>query len=289
MAEMTATLASSCPAGLGSPSIACVRLVISSPTSPARTSRPPPDHRPRARVHRPGTGAGTTIPVMHNVRHARYTTHTIPVAQITPVNVYPMAHAKVWAMSRFRLTCVGTHALLMHNSRLSNPLDPTAKAMKRITSKRIKTEEDHVALAQLEHAGGLYFDPDLGPYLPGQNFERCLVDAARITKSGKKIERGVFIDSDINPLFYDGPRDAELLWKDENFRHSASVKVGTQRVTRTRPQFRQWKVDAEGQYDPSVINLQELAEIADTAGKMIGLGDWRPRFGRFVATVEKIS
>lgn len=191
-------------------------------------------------------------------------------------------------MARFQLTCTGTHTLLLHNARLSNPLDEVAKAMKRVTSKRTKTEEDHEELARLEHMGSLYFDTDIGPYLPGQNFERCLVDAGRITKSGKKIERGVFVTSDVNPIAYDGPRDVAGLWKDENFRHSASVKVGTSRVTRTRPQFRKWAAQAEGTYDPAVINLDELREIAVTAGTMIGLGDWRPRFGRFEATVEKI-
>lgn len=192
-------------------------------------------------------------------------------------------------MARFRLTCTGTKPLLMHNARLSNPLDEVAKAMKRITAKRLKTDDDHEELARLEHMGGLYFDPDVGPYMPGQNFERCLVDAARITKSGKKIERGVFVDTDVNPLSYDGPRDVDGLWKDENFRHAASVKVGTSRVTRTRPHFRTWVTEAEGEYDSAVINLTELAEIGTTAGLMIGLGDWRPRFGRFVAQVERVS
>jgi hypothetical protein len=192
-------------------------------------------------------------------------------------------------MSRFRVSCAGTHALLMHNARLSNPLDEIAKSMKRITAKRTKTDEDHEELARLEHMGSLYFDSEVGPYIPGQNFERCLVDAARITKSGKKIERGVFVETDVNPVSYDGPRDIAGLWKDENFRHAASVKVGTSRVTRTRPQFRGWQTEAEGTYDPAIINLEELREIATTAGLMIGLGDWRPRFGRFNATVEKID
>lgn len=194
----------------------------------------------------------------------------------------------MWAMPRFRITCIGTHTLLMHNARLSNPLDDIAKAMKRISAKRTKTEDDYEEMARLEHAGGLYLDADAGPFIPGQNFERCLVDAARITKAGKKIERGVFIDTDVNPVSYTGPRDVAGLWADENFRHSASVKVGQVRVTRTRPQFRQWAVDAAGEYDAAVINLDELREIAGTAGRMIGLGDWRPRFGRFTAEVERL-
>lgn len=192
-------------------------------------------------------------------------------------------------MARFRMTCTGTTPLLMHNSRLANPLDEIAKAMQRISKKQRKTEEDYEELARLEHMGGLYFDPEVGPFIPGQNFERCLVDAARITRAGKSIERGVFVDTDVNPVSYDGPRDQDALWKDQNFRHTTSVKIKQSRVTRTRPQFREWVTAAEGEYDPAVLNFYQLAEIAGTAGRMIGLGDWRPRFGRFMVTVEKIA
>jgi len=190
-------------------------------------------------------------------------------------------------MAHFRLTCTGTTPLLMHNPRLSNPLDEITRAIKRISGKRVKTEEDHEEIARLEHAGSLYLDPDVGPYLPGQNFEKCLVEGARITKAGKKIERGVFVETDVNPVSYDGPRDKDGLWKDQNFRHTASVKVQMNRVTRTRPQFRTWIAEAEGMFDPAVISLDELREVAETAGTMIGLGDWRPRFGRFTAEVER--
>lgn len=191
-------------------------------------------------------------------------------------------------MHKFRLTCVGTQPLLTHNARLANPLDEMAKAMKRISGKRVKTEEDYEELSKFEFWGGLYHDEDLGPFIPGQNFERCLVDAARISKNGKKIERGVFVESNTNPIAYDGPRDLESLWANKNFRHMASVKVGMSRVMRTRPYFRDWEVYCEGSFDPTVISLVELQEAAETAGTMIGLGDWRPRFGRFSAKVEKI-
>lgn len=191
-------------------------------------------------------------------------------------------------MIKFRLTIRGTAPLLMHNSRLSDPLNPTSKAIKKITSKRTKTDEDHENIARLEHAGSLYLDPDVGPYIPGQNVERCLVDAARISKQGVKVQRGVFIETDVNPLGYTGPRDVDGLWKDENFRHVASVKVGQSRTMRCRPMFTSWAVEADGILDPAVIDLTDLSAIALTAGQMIGLGDWRPRYGRFEASLDKI-
>jgi hypothetical protein len=44
-------------------------------------------------------------------------------------------------------------------------------------------------------------------------------------------------------------------------------------------------VQADGILDPGVIELEDIRQIADTAGQLIGLGDWRPRFGRFTAQV----
>lgn len=188
----------------------------------------------------------------------------------------------------FRIVMTGTAELLMHNARLSNPLDPIAKAMKKVSSKRTKTEEDHQELARLEHAGSLYHDEQVGPYIPGQNVQRCLVDAAKVTRAAPKITRGVFISTDVNPLGYSGPRDVAGLWADENFRHMASVKVKQNRIMRCRPRFRQWKVETDGQLDTAVLSFEELEEIVHTAGVMIGLGDYRPRFGRFAAEVVKL-
>jgi hypothetical protein len=187
----------------------------------------------------------------------------------------------------FRITIEGTTSLLMHNARLANPLDPAAKALKRLTGKRNKTDDDHAEIARLEHVGSLYHDPNIGPYIPGENVWRCLYDAAKKSKRGPKMKEGVFIKSDTNPLAYTGPRDIDGLWKDENFRLLASAKVGQQRVMRCRPMFRQWRTDALGVIDTNVIDLAEVEAIAETAGQLIGLGDWRPRYGRFTATVEQ--
>lgn len=188
----------------------------------------------------------------------------------------------------FRLTLTGTEPLLMHNARLANPLDPATKALKAISSKRVKTDEDHAELARLEFIGGLYLDADLGPYVPGENLERCLVDAGKITKSGRKVTQGLFITSNVNALAYGGPRDAAGLWADTNHRLIKSVKVTTSRVMRTRPMFRQWAVEADGILDTAVLSIEDLRSIAVTAGSRIGLGDYRPRYGRFTATLTAL-
>lgn len=188
-------------------------------------------------------------------------------------------------MAKFELTLQGTAPLLMHSSRLSDPLDPAAKAMKKVSGKRTKTDDDHEEMGRLEHAGSLYLN-DQGPFVPGENIWRMLQDAAKKHKMGVKVKEGLLITDDA-PLLYEGPRTADGLWSDKNFVHRASVKVGQARVMRTRPQFQNWAVVVTGDYDPAILDFEEIQTIVETAGLRIGLGDWRPKFGRFHGVVEK--
>lgn len=190
------------------------------------------------------------------------------------------------SMMGFKITIVGTQHLLMHNARLSDPLDPYAKRLKEIVDKRNKTDEEHREMARREWAGAVYYDPEMGPYLPGANIERMLLDAARLSRDGKVIERGLYVPTEVNPLQYNGPRDIKSLINNEEYRFRASIKVGRQRVMRCRPRFAEWAVEAEGHFDEEVITPDKLPMFAERGGRLIGLGDWRPRYGRFTASVE---
>lgn len=190
-------------------------------------------------------------------------------------------------MRTFILTITGTAPLLMHNSRLADKLDLITREKAAVAGKRKKTDEDDMLISRLEWTGGLYFDPEVGPYLPGDNVFKALVEAARKSKDGKRVEQGLFINTDVNPLVYKGPRDLEGLWADENFVFRRTVKQQMSRITRTRPIFQNWVAEITGVYDPNVLNLEDVRAFAETAGSYIGVGDWRPRYGRFTATVEE--
>jgi hypothetical protein len=193
-------------------------------------------------------------------------------------------------MIKYDIQLDGTRPLLMHNIRaLGDPLHPVAKAIKRVSAKRKKTEEDHLEMRKLEFFGGLYMDDEEGPYVPAVNFMRCLVDAARITREGKNVERGVIVLNDIGRLEYGGPRTAEGLWEDESFRSIEMVRVGQARVARCRPMFRNWSTSFEAQVDTAIMSPEDFDEILHKAGNMVGLGDFRPRFGRFTATKVEVG
>jgi len=186
----------------------------------------------------------------------------------------------------FTITITGTAALLMHNGRLADPLDPAAKALKAVTGKRSKTDADYLEVSRVEFAGALYIDPDVGPYIPADNIWKTLQMAARKSKQGKQIEEGVIITSEVNPIVYPGPRDIPGLWANPNFIFRKTVVNQRNRVSRTRPIFQQWRLSADGIYDENVINLDDIRAIAERAGSLVGLCDWRPRFGRFTSEVD---
>jgi hypothetical protein len=191
---------------------------------------------------------------------------------------------------KIRMTCTGTRPLLLHNVQLASPLNPYAKKLKALNSKRTKTDEDRLEVARVEFEGSLYFDPQLGPYMPGQNLFRSLIGGARLIKAGKKIERGVVIADFMLPLIYQGPRDVEGLWGggESEFVDIRPVTVQRNKVDRCRPIFRDWLVEADVIVDPKAIEYDEFREVARLAGEMEGLGDFRTMYGRFAVEVSEV-
>jgi hypothetical protein len=182
-------------------------------------------------------------------------------------------------METLRLNLIGESQLLMHSARFADPLDEAAKAHKVLTSKKKKTDDDHEAIAKSEWLGGLYWRKDIGPYIPTTNIRSCLKEGARLRKLGKSIERGVNIFADEARLEYPGPRDPESMWKLAEFRDCRSVVISGKRIMRYRPVFRGWSVTVDIGFDPSVIDRADLIQCMEEAGRLIGIGDYRPNRG----------
>jgi hypothetical protein len=176
----------------------------------------------------------------------------------------------------------GAAPALMQAERLANPLDPLTKQLKAITSKKKKTDADHEEMARIEFIGSLYYDPKLGPYWPGQNIDRMFYDAAKLSRRGQDIKRAFMTLDDRVPLLYEGPRTPEALYADrERFVDIRSVVIQMKRTMRCRPIFRDWEVKFEVAFDPDVLNPADIMSFARTAGQMVGLSMFRPRYGRF--------
>lgn len=183
-------------------------------------------------------------------------------------------------MEIIKLKLNGSRPLLMHADIFADPLNPLTKAHKALTSKRKKTDDDHEAIAKSEWRGGMYFDENLGPYIPGVNIEASMIAGGKLSKLGTQLKRSVEVIDDKCKLEYDGPRTVEKLWS-QRFYDARSVKVQTSRLMRYRPIFHRWSLVCEVAFDPESIDKQQVIKCLQDGGQYCGIGDYRPKFGRF--------
>ena len=179
-------------------------------------------------------------------------------------------------------TIRGTTPMMMHSERLANPFDDMTKAIKAISGKRKKTEDDLLEMAQLEWLGGLYYTKDDGVHVPGYNMLACVINGGKLHKLGTAIKRAAIVTEDAISVQYDGPSDPKKLFADKRFVDIRSVKIGTSKVMRCRPVFpRGWQMKFTVAFDENALQRGDLDRCVESAGLMVGLGDYRPRFGRF--------
>jgi hypothetical protein len=177
----------------------------------------------------------------------------------------------------------------MHNERLSDQDDPIVRQIKELTDKRRnQTDSDKELISKLEWRGGVYVDTGGELVMPLSNIIRCFREAAAITKEGRKIARGLSPSEMTVPLRTDGSRKIEELITQEKYFDRRQVKVGNGRIKRTRPIFHKWGLVASFELLDDMLNFSSLTNIADLAGRAIGLCDARILgYGRFDAKISK--
>lgn len=184
-------------------------------------------------------------------------------------------------MEQIKIRVTGTAPLLMHSDRLANPLLPEAKAHKELTSKRKKTDEDHLAIARSEFVAGAYWSEQDGFYVPGQNFDATFWSGAKLQKMGVHWKRGALVLENRVKLLHSGADTPEQLWESPEFVDVRGVKVGTAKVMRYRPVFLEWAAELTVSINTDVLNVVEAKKAIEDGGGLIGVCDYRPRFGRF--------
>lgn len=178
---------------------------------------------------------------------------------------------------RFKIR--GVSPLLMHNGQLADPLNEWTKALKKITSKRKKTDADYAEMSRIEWYGSLYLKAKI-PCVPGWVLEAVLINGSKKKRMGTQAKIAIFCDKDYL-LEYDGPRNIDELWEGDNHRLTCGVRVQRARIMRTRPKFENWGLEFDVLFEDEILNQREIEDIVEIAGRQVGLMDWRPKFGRF--------
>ena len=177
--------------------------------------------------------------------------------------------------------------LLCHNGQTADPLNPYAKKMKALTSVRKKTDENYAELARIEWEAGLYLDDKGQPTLPPHFVEAAVISGAKKSKLGTQFKSGFFID---RVTFHFPEKNKSLDELYELCRDSRTVRVNSSRVVRTRPIFRSWELTGVAQVDTDTVDVTHIEKALRDAGRLCGMGDYRPQFGRFdVVSVALLS
>lgn len=185
-----------------------------------------------------------------------------------------------------RLTLVGLTPLLMSSGEADRESD-TYLAYRELSRKRGKTLQDESRLRELEWYTRLYHDERIGCYIPGKNVKEMLRSAATKWRKGEDVKRSLIVPEYRIPLIYDGPREPADLWA-EGFSYTAMVAnagAGSGRVERTRPCFESWSISTEIAFDPEDLDAHVVQQFVERSQKY-GLGDYRPEFGAFEASLE---
>jgi hypothetical protein len=155
--------------------------------------------------------------------------------------------------------------------------------MREISSKRKKSEEDHIALAKLEWRAGLNLNEDNRLIIPGSHLDATLkagLTRKRGSVTKKMADASLFSDDallDIGEEYkdpYDLMTDAHIF--------AAQVRLnGKIRIVRTRPIFRKWSAEIVVNFIEENVPRSRLVEAIQHCSTGEGLGDWRPRYGRY--------
>lgn len=177
----------------------------------------------------------------------------------------------------------------MHNGLMADPTNPFTRRIKEITSKGSKklTDADYEERDRLEWEAGLYWSEKDGPIVPSDNIERCIQLGAQKSRIGKDVQAAVFCSAPEVRIEYKGPRDKEKMFADPAFTLRKGVAVQKARIIRVRPMIPTgWSISFELEFDETILNEKSLVKAMNDAGSLIGLGDWRPKFGRFLCELN---
>ena len=192
-------------------------------------------------------------------------------------------------MKNLKVTWKGISPLIMHSCQCVNPLHPIAKELKKYTSKKNKTDEDLIKISDLEWEAGAYWKDGFGLYMPAENVEATIQNGAKANKKGKDIEKYVNVTDLYIPFNYGENLSKEELIQNYEYRDTRIMTVMRSKILRTRPRFDQWNITFNLMYNEEKIDIETIVNAMEYAGSYVGLCDSRPKYGKFVATIEEVD
>jgi hypothetical protein len=181
------------------------------------------------------------------------------------------------------ITIVGSADLLLHAWNVE-AVDEKAKAKKGSDAKKTDNVESYVR----RNEDGIIC-------LPAEYLRMSVVNAAKFRqdpRSPRKSAMDLFKAAVVSlaPLSPIINREGEIA-KGWDFEHRCRVQIQRNGITRTRPAFKEgWSVEMSLMVVlPEYVDSATLHEVVSAAGRLIGVGDFRPTYGRFQVTKFEVQ
>ena len=172
-------------------------------------------------------------------------------------------------IERLGLTLVGDSPLIVHAWSEKAKKQMLDKQMKKASKgKEAKDPEADYEACFYRTESGAYGFPAIG-------VKAAMVSACRFVSMKMTEARGAFhIDCEMLEVIGD-PRPREDMVR---------VGMGTADI-RYRPEFVDWRIPVVIKFNANAISAEQIANLLNTAGFAIGIGEWRPerngQYGRF--------
>ena len=191
-------------------------------------------------------------------------------------------------------TISGLTPLIMNSDRAMIP-QPMVTERENINKKKGKASDSEKARRDIIDVQLALYLRDGRPYIPARVFRATVENGARKYREGAAVRGGLAVlDGD---FVYDEDRygdgsDLEKLVTAVRF--TTPVKQGQSRILRSRAMFETpWSATFRMEAFESEVDFVRLRVWIETAGRVIGIGDWRPQnsgiYGRFeLISLEKV-
>lgn len=180
-----------------------------------------------------------------------------------------------------KVKLTGVAPLIMSNPQAADPLNPYHKALKEYTGKRVKTENDHLRIAQLQFESSLYLDEDKKPIVPTIWLYYNLINGAKKTKITTNDARaGIFIEK--SPILnYEGEKDYNKMFEN-GIRFTELTRTGFKGITsKTQAIFKDWWIAFYIHYLIDLLDKDNIESFLFHGGLRHGIGAHRPTYGRY--------
>lgn len=199
------------------------------------------------------------------------------IDELTPVSndAQPTIEGCIPYVASFSVT--GTSALLFHRWSVES-IAEKAKAAKGSTAKKEDDVESYVWRLESGEVG-----------MPGEYVRQAVIHAAKFRQDPRSSRKSAM---DLYKAAVVSLTDLASLGKKQwDFLDQRRVMVQRAGVTRSRPGFHAgWSADFEFQIQlPEYVQPADLLEVLVNAGRLVGVGDFRPTYGRFQVTKFEVT